>query len=77
MRRKKIGVIISNKAQKTVVVKITNYVKHPLYKKYIRKLTKVYAHDEKDECKIGEKVMIEATRPLSKLKHWRVVRKMT
>ncbi|MCK4672421.1 MAG: 30S ribosomal protein S17 [Candidatus Stahlbacteria bacterium] len=77
MRRKKIGIIISNKAQKTVVVKITNYVKHPLYKKYIRKLTKVYAHDEKDECKIGEKVMIEATRPLSKLKHWRVIRKMT
>ena len=77
MRRKKIGVIISNKAQKTVVVKITNYVKHPLYKKYIRKLTKVYAHDEKDECKIGDKVMIEATRPLSKLKYWRVVRKMT
>jgi len=76
MRRKKIGIIISNKAQKTVVVKITNYVKHPLYKKYIRKLTKVYAHDEKDECKIGEKVMIEATRPLSKLKHWRVIRKM-
>ncbi len=77
MRRRKIGVIISDKAQKTVVVKITNYVKHRLYKKYIRKITKVYAHDEKDEYKIGEKVMIEATRPLSKSKHWRVIKKMT
>jgi small subunit ribosomal protein S17 len=53
-----------------------NYVKHPLYKKYIRRFTKVYAHDEKNECKVGEKVMVEETRPLSKLKHWRVIRRV-
>ena len=76
MRRRKVGVVVSDKAQKTIIVKITNYVKHPLYKKYMRKSTKVYAHDEKNECKAGEKVMIEATRPLSKLKRWRVVRKI-
>ncbi len=76
MRRRKVGVVLSDKAQKTIIVKITNYVKHPLYKKYMRKSTKVYAHDEKNECKAGEKVLIEATRPLSKLKRWRVVRKM-
>ena len=76
MRRRRIGVVVSDKAQKTIIVKITNYVKHPLYKKYMRKSTKVYAHDEKNDCKAGEKVLIEATRPLSKLKRWRVVRKM-
>ncbi len=76
MRRRKIGVVVSDKPKKTVVVKITDYAKHPLYKKYVRKITKVYVHDEKDECKVGEKVMIETTRPLSKLKRWRVVRKM-
>lgn len=76
MPRKKIGIIVSDKPQKSVVVKITNYVKHPLYKKYIRKTTKVYAHDEKDEYKIGEKVLIEMTRPLSKLKRWRVLSKI-
>lgn len=77
MPKRKVGIIVSDKPQKTVVVKITNYVKHPLYKKYIRKTTKVYAHDEKNEYKVGEKVIIEATRPLSKLKRWRVIRKVT
>jgi len=76
MRRRKIGVVVSDKPHKTVVVKITNFAKHPLYKKYIRKITKVYAHDEKNECKVGEKVIIETARPFSKLKRWRVVRKM-
>ena len=73
MRKRKVGVVISDKPQKTVVVRIMNYAKHPLYKKYIKKYTKVYAHDEKNECKVGEKVMIEETRPISKLKRWRVV----
>jgi len=76
MPKRKVGVVTSDKANKTVTVKITNYVKHPLYKKYIRKMTKVYVHDEKNECKVGEKVLIEETRPLSKLKRWRVLRKM-
>ena len=76
MAKRKVGMIVSDKPQKTVVVKITNYVKHPLYKKYIKQITRVYAHDEKNEYKEGEKVMIEATRPLSKMKRWRVVRRM-
>jgi small subunit ribosomal protein S17 len=76
MAKTKIGIVVSDKPDKTVIVKITNYEKHPLYKKYIRKTTKVYAHDEKNECKVGEKVMLEPTRPLSKLKRWRVVRKI-
>ncbi len=76
MAKRKVGMIISDKPQKSVVVKITNYVKHPLYKKYIKQITRVYAHDEKNEYKTGEKVMIEATRPLSKLKRWRVIRRL-
>jgi small subunit ribosomal protein S17 len=77
MRKTKVGIVISNKPHKTIVVKIMRYVKHPLYKKYIRKQTKVYVHDAKNECKEGEKVLIEETRPISKLKRWRVVRRMT
>lgn len=76
MAKRKVGTIVSDKPQKTVVVKITNYVKHPLYKKYLKQVTRVYAHDEKNEYKEGEKVMIEPTRPLSKLKRWRVIRRM-
>jgi len=77
MRKRKIGVVVGDKPQKTVIVQMTNYVKHPLYKKYVRRLTKVYAHDEKDDCKIGEKVILEESRPLSKLKRWRVIRRLT
>lgn len=76
MAKRKVGTIVSDKPQKTVVVKITNYVKHPLYKKYLKQVTRVYAHDEKNEYKEGEKVLIEPTRPLSKLKRWRVIRRM-
>ena len=77
MRKTKVGVVVSSRPDKTVVVKITRYVKHPLYKKYVRKQTKVYAHDAKNECNDGEKVVIEEMRPLSKLKRWRVIRRMT
>jgi len=76
MRKRKVGIVISDKPQKTIVIKIVNFVKHPLYKKYIRKITKLYAHDEKNEYKVGEKVMVELTRPLSKLKRWRVIRRV-
>jgi small subunit ribosomal protein S17 len=76
MHKKKVGFVVSTRPEKTIVVKITRYVKHPLYKKYVRRQTKVYAHDGKNECKEGEKVMIEETRPLSKLKRWRVIRRM-
>lgn len=76
MRRRKVGTVTSDKPDKTVVVRITTYDKHPLYKKYIRKRTRVYAHDAKNEYKLGDKVMIEETRPLSKLKRWRVIRRV-
>lgn len=76
MRRRKIGIVTSDKPDKTIVVRITTYDKHPLYKKYVRKRTKVYAHDAKNEYKAGDKVMIEQTRPISKLKRWRVIRRI-
>ncbi len=76
MPKTKVGTVVSDKMQKTIVVKLMRYVKHPLYKKYLRKATKVYVHDEKNEYKVGDKVLIEQTRPLSKLKRWRVIRKI-
>ncbi|MEO0095610.1 MAG: 30S ribosomal protein S17 [candidate division WOR-3 bacterium] len=76
MHKTKVGVVVSDKMQKTVVVELQRFVKHPLYKKYVRKRTKIYAHDEKNECKIGDKVLIEETRPISKLKRWRVLKKI-
>lgn len=76
MRKRIVGIVVGDKPKNTVIVELIDFVKHPLYKKYVRRLTKVYAHDEKDECKIGEKVMLEESRPLSKLKRWRVVRRM-
>jgi len=77
MRKRKVGIVISNKPQKTVIVEIVNYTRHPFYKKYIRKSTKVYAHGEKSDYKIGDRVLIEETKPLSKLKRWRVIRKVS
>jgi len=76
MPKTKVGIVLSDKMQKTIVVKLMRYVKHPLYKKYIRQTTKVYVHDEKNECKVGDKILIEQTRPISKLKRWRVIRKI-
>jgi len=66
------GVVSSEKMEKTVVVMVNRLVLHPVYKKYIRKRTKVKAHDEKNECHIGDKVLLIETRPLSKVKRWRV-----
>jgi small subunit ribosomal protein S17 len=66
------GVVSSDKMDKTVVVIVNRLVRHPVYKKYIRKRTKVKAHDEKNECHIGDKVLLVETRPLSKDKRWRV-----
>ena len=66
------GVVSSDKMDKTVVVMVNRLVRHPVYKKYIRKRTKVKAHDEKNECHIGDKVLLVETRPLSKEKRWRV-----
>jgi len=66
------GVVWSDKMDKTVTVMVNRLVLHPVYKKYIRKRKKVKAHDEKSECRIGDKVLLIETRPLSKEKRWRV-----
>ncbi len=71
-RKTLVGVVISDKMDKTVVVMVNRIVLNPKYKKYIKKRTKVKAHDEKNECRIGDKVLLIETRPLSKEKRWRV-----
>ena len=73
LRKERIGVVVSNKMDKTIVVAIEDHVKHPLYKKIVKKTYKLKAHDENNECNIGDKVKVMETRPLSKDKRWRVV----
>jgi small subunit ribosomal protein S17 len=72
-RKTRIGKVVSNKMQKSIIVAVERRVAHPLYKKYFRRTTKFYAHDEKNEANIGDTVKIMETRPLSKLKCWRLV----
>ncbi len=72
-RKVRIGNVVSDKMDKTVVVAVETFVTHPLYKKQIKKTTKFKAHDENNECGIGDVVKIMETRPLSKDKRWRVV----
>jgi len=71
-RKEQVGVVISDKMDKTVVVKVDNIVKHPSYKKYIKRNVTFKAHDEQNECVAGDKVLIVESRPLSKDKRWRV-----
>jgi small subunit ribosomal protein S17 len=71
-KRTKIGVVVSNKMQKTVVVAVENLVKHGMYQKYIRRTNKFLAHNERPDINIGDRVVIEETRPLSKRKRWNV-----
>jgi small subunit ribosomal protein S17 len=73
LRKERVGVVVSNKMDKSIVVKIDRKVKHPKYGKFVHMSTKFYAHDEKNECSIGDTVKIMETRPLSKLKRWRLV----
>lgn len=68
------GQVVSNKADKTVTVRIERRVTHPIYGKIVKRSTKLHAHDENNECQIGDKVTIEECRPLSKQKTWRLVR---
>ncbi len=72
-----IGTVVSDKTDKTVVVKVERKVKHPLYGKIIRRSKKYHAHDEDNSFKVGETVRIEETRPLSKLKNWKVIERVT
>ena len=73
LRKTKTGVVTSNKMTKTITVAVERKVKHPIYGKFVKKTTKFHAHDEKGECSIGDVVKIMETRPLSKLKRWRLV----
>lgn len=73
-RKVMIGTVTSNKMKKTVVVQVDRKVRHPLYEKFISKRTKLYAHDENNEAKVGDVVEVTQTRKLSKLKNWRVLR---
>lgn len=72
-RKTRIGKVVSNKMDKTIVVAIETLVSHPLYKKSVKRTTKFKAHDENNECNIGDRVRIMETRPLSKEKRWRLV----
>jgi len=71
-RKTRVGVVTSDKMDKTVVVRVDDRIKHPVYGKYIKKTTKFKAHDEQNSCVVGDKVLIVETRPLSKDKRWRV-----
>lgn len=73
LRKTRVGVVTSDKMDKTVVVSVETLIEHPLYKKRIKQTKKFKAHDEQNQCKIGDKVRIMETRPLSKDKNWRVV----
>lgn len=73
LRKSRIGVVVSNKMNKTIVVAVERRVQDPLYKKYVRRTSKFMAHDEQNQCKIGDRVRIMETRPLSKHKNWRLV----
>ena len=72
-KKEKQGVVISNKMDKTIVVAIEDNVKHPLYSKIVKRTVKLKAHDENNECNIGDRVRVMETRPLSKEKRWRLV----
>ena len=73
MRKTQVGKVVSDKMDKTIVVAIQDSVKHPIYKKIIKRTVKLKAHDENNECKIGDRVRVMETRPLSKDKRWRLV----
>ena len=73
LRKTRTGKVVSNKMQKTVVVAVEDHVKHPLYNKIVKRTYKLKAHDENNECNIGDTVKVMETRPLSKDKRWRLV----
>ncbi len=73
LRKTRVGMVVSDKMDKTVVVAIVDNVKHPLYKKIVKRTVRLKAHDEKNECRVGDRVEVMETRPLSKDKRWRVI----
>ena len=76
LRKTRVGKVVSDKMDKTIVVAIEDNVKHPLYKKIVKRTYKLKAHDENNECNIGDRVKVMETRPLSKDKRWRLVEVM-
>lgn len=73
LRKQRVGTVVSNKMQKSITVLIERSLKHPLYGKFMKRSKKLVAHDEKNECGIGDRVRVMETRPLSKTKRWRLV----
>ena len=73
LRKERIGVVVSTKMDKSIVVAVERKEKHPIYGKFVKMTTKFYAQDEKNECQVGDTVRIMETRPLSKTKNWRLV----
>ncbi|CDA14589.1 MULTISPECIES: 30S ribosomal protein S17 [Clostridia] len=73
LRKVRVGKVVSDKMDKTIVVAVEDHVKHPLYKKIVKRTYKLQAHDENNECNIGDTVKVMETRPLSKNKRWRLV----
>ena len=73
LRKTRVGMVVSDKMDKTVVVAIIDNVKHPLYKKIVKRTVRLKAHYEKNECRVGDRVEVMETRPLSKDKRWRVI----
>lgn len=73
LRKERTGIVVSNKMESTIIIAVKRKVKHPMYGKFVNKTSKFYAHDEKNECNIGDTVKIMETRPISKLKRWRLV----
>ena len=73
IRKTRVGVVVSDKMTKTITVEVERRVPHPKFKKIVRKTSKFYAHDESEQAKEGDKVLIEETRPLSRLKRWKLV----
>lgn len=74
IRKTEVGRVVSNKMDKTIVVAVEDSVKHPIYKKVVKRTVKLKAHDENNECSIGDRVRVMETRPLSKEKRWRLVK---
>ena len=73
LRKTRVGKVVSDKMDKTIVVAIADNVKHPVYNKIVKRTTKIHVHDENNECRVGDKVEVMETRPLSKTKRWRLV----
>ncbi|MCK5775381.1 MAG: 30S ribosomal protein S17, partial [Bacteroidales bacterium] len=73
LRKERVGVVVSNKMDKSIVIAVKRKVKHPIYGKFVNKTSKLHAHDEENTCNIGDTVKVAETRPISKTKSWRLV----